>query len=233
MCFTPELSFSFFSAGALLTYLTYKDPVLRKSYAPLLFGFYSAMELLQTIQYSVVNKCESPVNVVSTEIAYLLVILQPLMWNTIFYLRSGDVKSQSIFKLAAILCAVWIAMNVYHRFAYSPETAQDKCGIFNNDKTCTYRDSPTSHLYWKWRTAFKPDMTANYFMYLALWFVPALLASETRLAGLVLMAGAGIGYYLTKLYGKQDAEFASIWCYISVPILLLGYSDMLLGTKLL
>jgi hypothetical protein len=35
-----------------------------------------------------VNQCDLPVNIFSTEIACLLVIVQPLMWNIVFYMRS-------------------------------------------------------------------------------------------------------------------------------------------------
>lgn len=223
MCFSPQISFTLFTAGAILTYLTYKDPNIRSSYMYVLFGFYTLMELLQTIQYSVVNQCDSPLNILTTEFAYLLVIVQPLMWNTIFFIRGKNDKNKSIFKLAIVFCVIWIAMNVYSRLTYNEKTANDTCGFFNNSKTCTYRDTAASHLYWKWKTNHLPDMTANYFMYLCLWFVPPLLVPETRLSGLVLTIGAIVGYTTTRMYGNNIFEFPAIWCYISVPILALGY----------
>jgi len=64
-----------------------KDPKSEKLFlVPLLF--YSLMEFLQTVQYFYVNQCSSATNTFLTEIAYVLVIVQPLMWNLFFYYRS-------------------------------------------------------------------------------------------------------------------------------------------------
>jgi hypothetical protein len=149
------------------------------------------------------------------------------MWNIIFYLRSTTEQHRSIFKLAIVLCAIWIMMNIYARVSYNPKTAKDTCGFFNHDKTCTYRDTNASHLYWRWKTNHLPDMTANYFMYLCLWFVPALLVPETRVSGTALIIGAIVGYTITMLYGNNIIEFPAIWCYISVPILATGYLNVM------
>lgn len=229
MCFSPQISFTFFIAGVVLTYLSYVDPVKRASKMYILFAFYSVMELLQTIQYFFVNQCDLPVNVLSTEFAYLLVIVQPLMWNIIFYMKSKNETTKNIFKLAIVLCAIWIVMNVYTRISYDPAISNEynKCGLFNHTKTCTYRDTETSHLYWRWKTHNFNDMTPNYFMYMCLWFVPALLVAETRLTGMVLLMGAVVGYIITRMYGNSVVEFPAIWCYISVPILALGYMSFL------
>ena len=224
MCFSPKISFSLFVAGTLLAYVSYVDPILRPSKMYILFVFYALMELLQTVQYSVVNQCDLPANIYLTEIAYLLVIVQPLMWNTIFYLRNTSSQtSKSIFMLAIVLCLLWIVMNVYTRLTYDPKTAKDNCGLFNHNKTCTYRDANTSHLYWRWKTNHISDMTANYFMYMCLWFVPALLVANTRPSGVVLTLGAILGFIITKMYGSTIVEFPATWCYISVPILIGGY----------
>ena len=75
-------------------------------------------------------------------------------------------------------------MNVYSRIAYDKDKESGyNCGLFNHTKTCTRRDDDKSYLYWTWTTAHFKDLTANYFMYLALWFVPPLLAGHTRITG--------------------------------------------------
>jgi hypothetical protein len=228
------MSFSFFVAGAVLATICYMNKELSARYLHIIFGFYAVMELLQTFQYYIVNKCDSPINILSTEFAYLLVIVQPLLWNTVFYLRSTNAGDKKLFILAITLCILWIIMNVYARLAYdkSKETGYN-CGIFNHIKTCTRRDDDKSHLYWTWTTAHLRDFTANFFMYLALWFIPALLVNHTRMSGYFLIIGAIIGFMLTYLNGIPLVQFPSIWCYISVPILIAGYLQILLKTKLL
>ena len=234
MCFTPEMSFSFFVAGAVLTIVCFRDRDMRANYLHVIFGFYAIMELLQTFQYFIVNKCEMPINKISTEIAYLLVVVQPLLWNAVFYLRVKNASEKRVFTLAIILCMLWIAMNVYARVRYDANTETGyNCGIFNSLQTCTRRDDDKSHLYWTWTTEHRKDFTANYFMYICLWFIPPLLIKKTRIAAYCLIIGAIIGVMLTKLNGLSMIQFPSIWCYISVPILIAGYWQWIFKTKLL
>lgn len=231
MCFSPTMSGSFFVVGFILAIVTYVNPKIRKTYMFVPLAFYTMMELLQTIQYFYVNQCDSKVNKTLTEIAYVLVIVQPLLWNTVFYLRAKQAKHKSIHLLGMVMSAVWLVGNAYARVFYSPDKANDECGFFNHNKTCTYRDSKDSHLYWRWTTNHYRDFTANYFMYLCLWFLPALLVAENRLFGLIFAVGAAIGWGITKKYGSTDVEFPATWCYMSIPILVVGFIHyMLYGT---
>jgi hypothetical protein len=191
-------------------------------------AFYTLMELLQTIQYSYVNQCGSKVNRLLTEVAYMLVIVQPLLWNIVFYLRAKNEKHRGIHLLGMVMSGVWLAQNVQARLFYAPKHANDSCGFFNHAKTCTYRDSDKSHLYWRWTTNHYRDFTANFFMYVCLWFVPALLVPENRLFGMIFAVGALMGWGITMKYGSTDLEFPATWCYMSVPILVVGYVHYML-----
>lgn len=231
MCFSPTISGSFFIVGLALTYVTYVNPQIRKTYMFVPLAFYTTMELLQTIQYFYVNQCESIINRGLTEIAYILVIVQPLLWNAVFYMRAKQEKHKSIHLLGMVMSGVWLIMNAYARIFYSPDQANDACGFFNHNKTCTYRDTDKSHLYWRWTTNHYTDFTANFFMYLCLWFLPALLVPENRLFGLIFAIGAIIGWGITSKYGSTQVEFPATWCYMSVPILVVGYLHyMMYGT---
>lgn len=221
MCYSPLVSFSFFAIGASLAVFSYYNDKLRSSHIHIIFGFYALMELLQTVQYLVVNDCESKANQLLTEAAYILVIVQPLMWNTIFYLRTTP-KYQGIFVVGIVLSGVWIAANVMARLLYNPANAtltKDTCGFFNNPKTCTMKAKDNSHLYWKWTSAYMPDMTANYFMYFCMWFIPALIVPHTRFTAIGIIISAIIGLLVTMKYGATIAEFPSTWCFISVPLM--------------
>ncbi len=89
MCYTPSMSFGLFITGVIFTYFFYVNKkIIKDEYFYMIVLFYSFMELLQTIQYFYVNQCDNPINVILTNIAYLHVIVQPLMWNTYFYLIS-------------------------------------------------------------------------------------------------------------------------------------------------
>ena len=182
------------------------------------------MELLQTIQYSYVNQCDNPMNIWLTEVAYVLVIVQPLIWNMVFLLRTKDKHDKGVFKLALVMCIFWILFNVFSRVRYNPlENKNNHCGFFNNDRTCTYRDTDSSHLYWKWTTAHFPDLSANYLMYLMLWFLPALLVKQHWTSVSMLMVSCAVGFLLTYNYGNNMFEFPAIWCYISIPVVTIGF----------
>ena len=60
------------------------------------------MELLQGIQYYYVNQYFNKMNIILTECAYLLVIVQPLFWNIYFYYNS-DKYDKYIFMTAICL----------------------------------------------------------------------------------------------------------------------------------
>lgn len=225
MCFTPKVSFSLFLVGAVMAALSYRTPSLRRRHVHVLLGFYTLMELLQTIQYGSVNNCNGH-NRFFTNVAYVLVIVQPLLWNTVFYLQA-PAPYKPVFRVAIALCAVWIAASVYSRLAYNPKTAKDECGFFNHSKTCTYRDKETSHLYWRWTAAHLGDVSPNYFMFLCIWFVPALLVPGTRFTSTMIAAGALFAYAVTRMYGSTIQEFPSVWCLMSIPLFMITIYEAL------
>jgi len=221
------MSLSLSIAGIILTIFAINNDDLRKKNYHIIYGFYTCMEILQTIQYMYVNDCKKWQNPLLTNIAYVLVIVQPLLWNTVLYHNTSDIKYKHIFKLAIILCIVWIGMNIFSRINYTPEDNKDNnCGLFNNTETCTYRKND-SHLYWKWTTRNYTDITANYFMYLCLWFIPALIVPSTRFTGIFLITGCIFAIIFTYAYGTNIIEFPSTWCLLSVPLLIFGYFHMI------
>uniref|UniRef100_A0A6C0B7J4 Uncharacterized protein n=1 Tax=viral metagenome TaxID=1070528 RepID=A0A6C0B7J4_9ZZZZ len=78
----------------------------------MLLLFYSGMEILQGIQYYIVNECNNPINKLLTEVAYLFVLLQPLMWN-FFYYTNSEKCEKNIFVTGMALSLSWIIVNIY------------------------------------------------------------------------------------------------------------------------
>ena len=98
MCYNSEISFSFATVGILTTaYIYAYKSDLTKTGIQYILLFYAFMELLQGFQYFFVNQCSNAVNVFLTEVAYILVIVQPLMWNSFFYFNSPE-KDKVIFR---------------------------------------------------------------------------------------------------------------------------------------
>jgi hypothetical protein len=227
MCYTPEISMGFAVAGiAAIAYCFTKKGL--PTGITLILGFYVLMELLQTVQYSVTNDCENPVNKRLTEVAYGFVIVQPLLWNLFFWANSAA-SEKPLFVAGAGLATVWAAVNLLGRIMYTPANALGpKDSVFASDKVCTRRGQ--SHLYWTWTTANLKDMNANFLAHLLIWFVPALLSSTHLTSALLLLAGAGASLAYGWNYGEPEAMTAA-WCYISIPLLYLVFGKELLKGK--
>jgi len=213
MCYSPEMSFGFalLGIGAIL----YLRNDTQHKYISYLIFFYVLMELLQTVQYYLVNDCENIWNRLLTEVAYLFVIVQPLLWNSYFYFNS-IASELGLFKVGIALSIAWITVSLIGRLLYKVVgTDHPWDSWFYGDKVCTYKGA--SHLYWKWTSANLGDLHANFLMHMLIWFIPALLSVTHYTAALLVMAGAIISAGITGYMGDIQA-FPSAWCYISIPL---------------
>ena len=221
MCYTPEISAVFFCIGVSTAIYVYTSiPSARKTHIHFLLLFYSLMELLQTVQYFYVNQCDNIINKLSTELAYILVIVQPLAWNTYFYYNSNKCEKH-IFTAAIYMCLVWMAVNVYSRLTYKvvnkPQTQDNS--VFASDKVCVRKMH--SHLYWTWTSSNLYELNANFLSYLMLWFIPALTSSQLSDALIVIIGGLiGAAFGYTNNISEIYYTFTASWCFISVPIVM-------------
>lgn len=180
--------------------------------------FYTLMEVLQTFQYEVVNQCDDSFNVMSTNLAYLLVIVQPLMWNAYFGYNHRTAYEGGLFDGAIGLCLVWIVVNLSARMqVFSHVPLQTRNVSIYAGPVCVKRDA--SHLYWKWTATNYRDLNANMLMYLATWFVPALFSDQFRGTICIIIASALLGAVMAWEAGEL-LIFTAAWCYISIPTVL-------------
>ena len=231
MCYSAGMSFSLAAVGAIASAAALADPTWRRQlrYVPLIF--YTCMELLQGVQYSHVNECGTPANRFSTEVAYLLVVVQPLMWNLLYYLRTpANNCDRRLFVLGMVLAVIWIAFHVAGRLLHGASGFVDRTHGANtytggDSPGCTMRD-PGHHLYWKWASADLGGLDATWLMYLMIWFLPALVSGCHRLHMAFGVAGAALAAVVTWRWGSRVDEFASVWCLFSIPLLVLGLLDL-------
>lgn len=226
MCYDSETSFAFFVLGiTLVTFIYTSAPRVRASNIHWLVLFYTLMELLQTVQYWSVNECDRTVNRLLTEVAYVFIIVQPLMWNLYFYKISIGAEKK-IFPTAMAMSVCWMAVSVLARVLYDPNYNPQTKGhsVFAGNCTCTRRQQ--SHLYWEWTSFNLQDVTANYLTYFMLWFLPGFMSShyKTSLLGASLTIVAGT---MTLLSGERFI-FPSVWCFISVPLMTLLVTNIYL-----
>ena len=221
MCYNSEISFAFSTIGYAMAFYIYMNNIsLRNIGIHYIIGFYATMELLQGIQYFLVNECSNMWNKFLTEIAYIFVIVQPLFWN-IFYYTNSDKNDKPIFMTSIILFLVWMFVHVLSRLLYNkdeyPQTGEHS--VFSSDTVCTKREK--THLYWGWTSANFMDFNATYLMYLILWFIPPFISRTFRynIMSYSLVASFLIGLYMAFYVTKEPFTFGSLWCYITIPII--------------
>jgi len=223
MCYNKTQSFLFFLIGLILTvYIYLREPALAKTKIHYIVFFYCIMELLQFVQYFYVNQCENKINKLLTEVAYVLVIVQPLMWNLFFY-NNSDKYEKYIFLTAIYLCLFWILMNVASRLLYHKTSLPRlKNSTFSGDKVCTKQLN--SHVYWNWPSADLFDFNPNYLSYLMIWFIPALISKSSFYYALLLIAGALLSAVYAQNYHSREElflTFGTAWCFVSIPCIIL------------
>jgi hypothetical protein len=151
----------------------------------------------------------------------LFVILQATVWNTFFYYNSSD-KEKPIFLTAIVLTLVWVFFNImarllYNRFPSLLKNQTKEISVFASDKVCTKQRK--THLYWEWTSANFGELNANFLSYLMLWFIPALVSQRFRVVSAILTCSALVAGIISIASGEYFV-FTSLWCYISIPIVL-------------
>jgi len=211
------MSFSFAIMGILTAMYTTFYNNFQYNYLPMLLLFYSTMEILQGVQYYYVNQCGNFYNRILTEFAYILVIVQPLMWNFFYYSNSSSCDKQ-IFITGMALSFCWMITNILTRLLYTKKNGvKFENSIYGSDKVCTKKRK--SHLYWLWTAANFYDLNPSMLMYLLTWFVPALISQKHRNTSIVLILSFFVSLF-ASFYNGEPFVITSLWCYISVPIVL-------------
>lgn len=226
MCYNSEISFYFATAGILTIFYIYLfEQRFIKTGIQYILLFYTLMELLQGFQYYFVNQCSNLVNVWLTEFAYILVLAQPTMWNLFYYMNSNSCD-KNIFLPAIWISVVWIIVQILSRVLYDknadPQTKKNS--VFASDKVCTKKKS--THLYWEWTSAnFGGELNANFLTYLLIWFIPALISTKFRNSSLILILSCIIAA-IASIVANEPFTFTSLWCYVSIPITIAVFINM-------
>jgi hypothetical protein len=224
MCFNKEYSFTYSIIGIVILQIMRNNPDKFHSLAHIPILFYTIMEVTQTIQHYYVNDCSNNINILLTNFAYVLIIVQPLLWNYVYLYRSRENKlsntDEKILYYSLILSIIWMFLHIIRRFSYYREYTSE-LEMLKGPVTCTYKKNE-KHLYWNYKFYdFNRYLDANWYTYLILFFVPGLLTDNKTSTSLNL-----IGCILTNLYvyiNKNNYhEIGSIWCITSIPTLFIS-----------
>ncbi|WBR14491.1 hypothetical protein pkur_cds_316 [Pandoravirus kuranda] len=246
MCYSQPMSAVLAIGGwAIVAWLVIRRRGVETARVPPLvypYAFYALMETLQALQYSVLDQCGRPVNYALTLVAHVLVAVQPCMWNLYRLARARaavaaaaravDVRetqrqrdAAAVFAAAAGMSAVWAVFFTIRLLPPNPVrgvlpatatfTTMHTDEIMVGPEVCTM-GGPT-HLFWVLPYAARNGLEANFFAYLLLWFYPAL--HEPR--GALKLAYWMAQVVLVNVTAGSIHELPTVWCALSVPILLL------------
>jgi hypothetical protein len=221
MCFNKEYSFTYSLIGLVIIRIMQNNPDKFHNLAHLPVIFYTIMEITQTIQNFYVNDCKNKINVFLTNVAYVLIILQPLLWNYVYLFRSRkdklSNKDETILKYSIILSIIWMFLHILRRFSFYGEY-NNNFESLKGKVTCTYKEND-KHLYWNYRLYnFNYYLDANWYVYLSLFFIPGLL-TDNKKSPILHLLGFIISHIYVYLNNNNFHEASSLWCISSIPTL--------------
>lgn len=246
MCFNKELSllFSITSLGVAIWSSTGKGiwanmALWRRHRVQACFAYFCLMELLQFIQYLVIDQCDNIINTISTALGYIHICWQPLFTNLIMSAldrrnlnKSRDKIWIVIFK-ANILIGFFMAARIIIPAILSPETVQQYlrpcyhemdglCAEKSSWKTCS--TTGKYHIRWNFRMLQSSYLFPNIGMHFITMFVLP-FAMGMRFQSILLFAsGPGLAIF----FPVDDGERSSIWCFFSVMEELITFGSQIL-----
>jgi hypothetical protein len=212
------------------TYVLYTNKK-RRIFAMAIY-FYALMELLQALQYRVIDQCDSKINKVLSFLTFFHVCVQPIVMN-LFIAEEMQHKPeiQKRFYFVVRLCIVAaIALLLrgsleifgFTKSVRSQCEASQETELFRSTKLCT--TSGIYHSVWQVPLADNSYWLPSLNIHLFFFFVPQLVQfdePELVFKGLfTLFSGPVILAYLLP---NQLGEQGTIWCFFSIFYFLLVY----------
>jgi hypothetical protein len=218
MCFSEENSLLVGTTGLLSSAYFYNKNI----YASLGIGYFALMEVLQFLQYKVIDQCDNIYNKWLTTIGYLHICFQPLFVN--IWLFAFTRHHNFTFLYLSFFAGLLLASRLL--FVKDSELCDGANEPLCGKKTCSY--TGTKHIAWNVRLRapgshwFTPSIGLHFFM----WVIPALILFEIKPILAILLTGPYFGYFFTNNIHEQPA----IWCFTSIAqmiitFLLIGGSD--------
>ncbi len=216
MCFSEQTSLTLSIIGILLSAyrIYYKYPMV--AIVPAVF--YTCMEITQYCQYKVIDKCDSKINQNLTKFTWLLEWIQPLMWNILYYNITTSNKGVFVFTITlSLIVFITGLLRVFNTSTKKSVTHE----LQVKGRNCALTGK--KHLIWNNNAQTYYGLEPNWFICLLAWFLPMLWIRPIK-HSITTLVGTLLGFILTYFIigQKWNDEFASTWCLISLPGVLLG-----------
>lgn len=239
MCFSQSMSYSFGLIGMISSYILY---INKYYYATVGVFYFSLMEILQGLQYSVIDECDNEINILLTYIAYLHISFQPVIVSIWLYEFIDDKKKNLNFlKLIIGICFIGGILLASRVFIFEKDTLcnpkiEPTCG----ERTCSL--SGKYHIVWDFAMRapgtyyFTPSVALHFFLYCVPFLVLGIMLRNYKVIAMSLltvilpfMIYIYINLYLYLIdkdkyvYYNDKNELGALWCFISIPYILLTF----------
>ena len=212
MCFSKNMSLSFFIMGfAISLYLKYKKEKFNL-YAPLFY--FSIMELLQYLGYLSIEMKNNTFNKIIAIIIHIHIGFQPYFINKWFsnYIPKKNLiyipfieKISLVFGLFWFLRLFFVSDNILCNTSFEPN-----CG------KKTEITKGLKHIIHVARSRAPNYLTPSIFMHFFLVFIPILFLTVNKFVYAITLLFGIIGWFMAS----NIHEAASIWCLSSIPFLI-------------
>jgi hypothetical protein len=210
MCFSDKISLTIGVSGILASLYFYNN---KNYYASIGLGYFALMEILQFLQYKVINECDNFYNKLLTNIGYIHICFQPLFFN--LWLFEFTNKPNFTLIYMSFFAGLLLASRLF--FVEDGELCDVKHEPLCGKVTCAF--SGTHHIAWNLRLRsagkywFTPSIGLHFFM----WVIPAISIFQIKPFMAMLLTGPYLGYFLTNNIHEQPA----IWCYTVIAQMIL------------
>ncbi|MDP2692607.1 MAG: DUF5765 domain-containing protein [bacterium] len=209
MCWSGPYSAALATAGFAGSYWSYKKGHQPFRYVPLMY--FSAMETLQAITYSVIDDCGNSTNTTLTYLSFIHIAFQPFFVNMFAMswlpTKLPKVARRMVWGLCAFATIIFLLMlTKLERFGSCNSALQLMCGT----DTCSYHG--------EWHIAWRLTLNNLDPFYLTYWitaFIVPLLYGSWRFTTYHFVVGPLLAKFLTTNKDERPA----IWCLMSILFL--------------
>jgi hypothetical protein len=210
MCWNGQASATLATVGLASTaYIAYKGEE-RSLWVPL--AYFSLMELLQAVTYTVIDLCGLPMNQVLTALGSLHITFQPFFLNAFAMHFIPKPISQKISPVVYGLCFIGSILLILKIF---PFDWAGTCTVgrepFCGERLC----SVSGNWHIAWEAPLNGFTWANYGYYLPVFVLPVLYGSWKFILYHLIF-----GPSFARLLTDNINEWPAVWCLLSIGLLL-------------
>lgn len=213
MCFNAPMSLSVGLLGIFAGIYFYK----KNKYIGIGIFYFGIMEILQFLQYQVIDKCESKMNKFLTTLGYIHICFQPLFINIWLMGFIDDPENYYVFLYMSVCAGILLLSRII--WVKDHEICNTNIEPLCGPKTCSL--SGQRHIVWNFRLRApgKDWVTPSIGLIFFMWVIPTLVMFKKK----PIMALILTSPYLGLLFTDNIHESASVWCFTAIFQFIIAY----------